>query len=97
MDIVFAAIDRTEKLDHDRRLKERVVKAIIGKFLAEESKNLPPDADSWAYYKARDRANNRADYFAEIVVSANNAEILLQELTNFVPQLTQIIKKVFAE
>lgn len=97
MQIVFAAISEIEQLDYERRLKRRVEKAVIGKFLAEELKTLPQNADSWAYFQAKERANKKAEYFAEIVVSTNNAELLLQELSNFVPQLTQIIKQLLLE
>ena len=97
MDVVLAALNKIEKLDFDRRLKERIEKAPIGKFLAEELKALTQNADSWAYFQAKERANKKAEYFAEIVVSTNNAELLLQELSNFVPQLTQIIKQFLLE
>jgi len=93
MDMVVAAIGRIEQLDYERRLKERIEKAMVAKFLIEESKKLPSNADSWAYYQAGERAKKKAEYFAEIVVSANNAELLLQELTGFVPQLSQILRE----
>jgi len=78
---------------NDYHVQQKIKNALVGKFLMEEIAKLPADADSWAFYKAKERARERARVFAEIAMSAKNAQLLIQELSGFIQEAKEFLNK----
>lgn len=73
--------------------RQAIEKAIIGKFLIEETSKLAADANSSDFFEAKIRAKRRAEVFAQVAMSARNAQLLIQQLSAFVQEAQAFLTK----
>jgi hypothetical protein len=73
---------------------EKIGNALYGKYLLSEQNELPKDADTIMFEKAKTKARNRARLSAEIIVSGMNMKKLIQEISQFLPDLKELLKSL---